>query len=568
MLLVGQGSVGKTSLVNMLIEGKCDPAEKMTDGIEIRQWGIEDVQSADDADRQIRLNVWDFGGQEIMHATHQFFLSRRSLYLVVLDARQSEDDGRLQYWLNTVESLGGGSPIIIVLNKSDECVLDIAEPQIRAAHPQVRAIVRTACLGSVQESSGNGIDNLRQEITAALDELSHMRDVLPDSWFRIKERLEASGEDYLREDQYADICTQEGVHRSDDQDTLIHYLNDLGTVLTFKDDPRLDDTSILNPEWVTKGIYRILTVLAIQQTQGILELARLDEILDRNVYPKNRHSFLLGMMRKFELCFQFESDDTAYLLPDLLPRHEPDFGWSDSDSLLFEYHYNFLPGHVISRFIVRMSHHFPQDKQAYWRTGIFLRLAGTRTVVRADSEKARVTVAIVGELSDRRRALAVVRDSLDSIHASIPVLDAEAKVPVPGERCDPVPYEFLLQLESEGKVDFPWPRALHDLNVRRLLDGVDTPMVTNQEPLQSSADSRISLQSGVSYLASYVVLFASLVVGSQYVEWYALPLVLIGTILSIVVLLAVQLRASERLSDKRFAQLMLEVLRRLVLMRQ
>ena len=26
-------------------------------------------------------DVWDFGGQEIMHATHPFFLTRRSLYL-------------------------------------------------------------------------------------------------------------------------------------------------------------------------------------------------------------------------------------------------------------------------------------------------------------------------------------------------------------------------------------------------------------------------------------------------------------------------------------------------------
>ena len=35
-------------------------------------------------DERVRLNVWDFGGQEIMHATHQFFLTTRSLYLVVL----------------------------------------------------------------------------------------------------------------------------------------------------------------------------------------------------------------------------------------------------------------------------------------------------------------------------------------------------------------------------------------------------------------------------------------------------------------------------------------------------
>ena len=35
--------------------------------------------------RRFRLNVWDFGGQEIYHATHQFFLTHRSLYLLLDD---------------------------------------------------------------------------------------------------------------------------------------------------------------------------------------------------------------------------------------------------------------------------------------------------------------------------------------------------------------------------------------------------------------------------------------------------------------------------------------------------
>jgi hypothetical protein len=32
--------------------------------------------------------IWDFGGQEIQHSTHQFFLTTRSLYLLVVDARK------------------------------------------------------------------------------------------------------------------------------------------------------------------------------------------------------------------------------------------------------------------------------------------------------------------------------------------------------------------------------------------------------------------------------------------------------------------------------------------------
>ena len=77
LILVGYGAVGKTSLVNRLVHQTFDAGETKTEGIQITDWplclkGNEDV----------KLNVWDFGGQEIMHSTHQFFLTERSLYLL------------------------------------------------------------------------------------------------------------------------------------------------------------------------------------------------------------------------------------------------------------------------------------------------------------------------------------------------------------------------------------------------------------------------------------------------------------------------------------------------------
>ena len=65
----------------------------------------------------MRVHVWDFGGQEIMHATHQFFLTERSLYLVVLSGREGNEDADAEYWLKLVESFGGESPVFVVLNK-------------------------------------------------------------------------------------------------------------------------------------------------------------------------------------------------------------------------------------------------------------------------------------------------------------------------------------------------------------------------------------------------------------------------------------------------------------------
>jgi GTPase SAR1 family protein len=42
--------------------------------------------------KNFRVNIWDFGGQEIYHQTHQFFLTERSLYALVADTRTENTD--------------------------------------------------------------------------------------------------------------------------------------------------------------------------------------------------------------------------------------------------------------------------------------------------------------------------------------------------------------------------------------------------------------------------------------------------------------------------------------------
>jgi internalin A len=70
VLLVGDGGAGKTSLVKQVLGEDFDTHEPQTHGIKLRDyWNSEDIH----------VHFWDFGGQEIMHATHQFFLSKRSL---------------------------------------------------------------------------------------------------------------------------------------------------------------------------------------------------------------------------------------------------------------------------------------------------------------------------------------------------------------------------------------------------------------------------------------------------------------------------------------------------------
>ena len=86
VLILGDGGAGKTSLLRRLYQADRPlPAEdESTQGIDIHRH-----EFADAAERPFQLNVWDFGGQQIYHATHQFFLTRRSLYILADDNRYS-----------------------------------------------------------------------------------------------------------------------------------------------------------------------------------------------------------------------------------------------------------------------------------------------------------------------------------------------------------------------------------------------------------------------------------------------------------------------------------------------
>ncbi|MCU0519776.1 MAG: GTP-binding protein [Anaerolineae bacterium] len=459
MVLVGQGSVGKTSLVKRLTANTYDPWEPKTEGIAIRPWQVQVNDTA------IQLNVWDFGGQEIMHATHQFFLTKRTLYLLVLDGRLSEEENRLEYWLKIIQSFGGDSPVVIVANKTDLHAIDLDVRGLQVKYPQIRAIVGTSC------ATGLGIDRLKARIIREITRMPHLHDALLESWFEVKREIEALDKDYIPYEYYLERCQAHGITDERSQRTLIGFLHDLGIVLNFQDDPRLEDTNILNPQWVTNGVYRILNDEGLRRKNGCLARADLSHILDRRAYPRHRHQFVLDMMRKFELCFPFDEDrGDRFLVPDLLSKEAPDTGvWADA--LAFQYHYNVLPGSVISRFIVRAHPYLDQD--LYWRSGVVITDQGNSALVQADREEKRVSIWVRGPERTRRALLSIIRSHFDVIHSTISGIHVAEKVPLWEHPEIVVDYQYLLDLEAMGEKSFVPPGLRERVDVRALLDGVD-----------------------------------------------------------------------------------------------
>ena len=466
LILVGQGSVGKTSLINRLIDDKFNPNEEQTDGLNVTNWMVN-VNTKD-----VRLNVWDFGGQEIYHATHQFFLTKRSLYLLVCNCRTSEEENRLDYWLKLIQSFGDESPVIIVGNKRDEQPLDINRKALRDKYPNIKAIIETSC------SKGTGIDELNQAILKEVGQLKEVYDLLPLSWFEVKEELENLDRDFIKYSKYEGICEKQGIEEEKDQTQLINLLHNLGLVLNYSDHPLLKYTNVLNPDWVTKGIYTLLSDDDLKtQSKGQLVLDDLTRVLPADRYPEHRHDYLIELMKEFQLCFQLpECSPPRYLIPGILPKEEPEDTALEGDTLEFQYHYTVLPDSVISRFIVLT--HEKIHKQLFWRSGVMLAYKESNEIyniarIKADPADNKVFIAISGKESTRRLFLGLIRDVFNKIHANF--AKPTEHVPVPGHPdYPPMNYQDLLGLEDMGEQNKVIGELKLRLNLRHLLDGYES----------------------------------------------------------------------------------------------
>ncbi|WP_345352749.1 COR domain-containing protein [Candidatus Villigracilis affinis] len=319
------------------------------------------------------------------------------------------------------------------------------------------------------------MEELKAAIAEQVNNLPHVRDLLPETWFTVKTKLEELGREsnFITHDKYLELCAENEVSDETSQRTLIGFLHDLGVVLHFQDDPRLEALGILNPQWVTNGVYKILNSHTLFQNKGVLTTSMLDEILNLPEYPRGKRLFIVDMMKKFELCYDIEPDKT-FLVPDLLPKDEPaELKFNGVPA--FEYAYPVLPSSVITRFIVRMNQKI--EDGFVWRTGVVLKIGENKALVKADIEDRKITIAIDGVEHSRRDALSAIRYELGEIHNSIKGLNPQQRVPVPNAPlAEPLKYEYLLKLERAGQetVLVENGNDLVTVNVRQMLSAIES----------------------------------------------------------------------------------------------
>lgn len=470
VLLVGEGNSGKTSLVKRLLGEAFDKNEPTTHGIRISGWAVTAQSKA------IKVNLWDFGGQQIMHATHQFFLSQRCLYLLVLDGRRDE---RPEYWLQHIQSFGGNSPILVVLNKHDENPsFKVNSRFLQEKYPGIQGFYPTSC------ATDYGLDAFKAALMQELTQLKMVETRWPNSWFKVKQQLESLPDHYISYKRFAKICARAGVKKAISQEVLIDFLHDLGVMLHFREF-QLEDTHVLEPKWVTEAVYKIVTSDWLAATKGVLRLRHLSEILQKKGpadynYPRDKFKYIISIMQKFELCYDLDAE--TVLLPQLLDVVEPTFDFDYDGSLKFILSYEFLPPSVMPRFIV--NRHKEIKGNLRWRTGVVLehKFFQSIAVIKADEEARRINIYVNGQ--QRQDYFITILFFFQTIHNSFEKLKVRGLIPMPDNPEITVTYQHLLWLDSNGKDAYSPDGAEREYKVRELLDLIQPDRTTEPELLE------------------------------------------------------------------------------------
>ncbi len=408
------------------------------------------------------------------------------------EARKEEESRSFEYWLNIIKLLSANSPVIVVMNKSDIRIKHIDESSFKDKFKNIVAFYQVSCL------SGKGIPELTEQIRSTLGSMSHLRDKLPKVWGQIRDHLKKEEKNYISLKDYFKICEKYGLNE-ERAEFLSDYLHDLGVILHYRHDKLLENTAILNPEWATEAVYTLVDTREIQENKGRFHFPDLKRYWDLSKFPRDKHAELVRLMEKFELCFPITGTD-IHIVPELLPANRPPIDYEKykrTENLHFEYHYDFMPEGIITRFISRLYYLIKDDH--FWKNGVELRFEDSTALVVSELLNRKMKISVTG--SCKNELLAIIRNDIEHIHQTLNMeknVHYDEMIPCTCDTCEEseephlYKHDTLKKFVNKGVLTTHCPANVEVVSIEKLLKGF--------EPLKPKKDLLNTLITTASHL--------------------------------------------------------------------
>ncbi|WP_020559023.1 leucine-rich repeat domain-containing protein [Thiofilum flexile] len=375
---IGNGRVGKTSLAYALKHQKAAPPHmESTHGIT-----IETCCLSSESNEPITWQLWDFGGQEIYHATHRLFLSDDCLYLLVwaeeTEAQPTEINHPVSYWLEAIHDLAPNSPVILVKNQIDRSdkhpsadPADFSATMLGAK--QIRQAAKTSAI------QYKNIKSLRVMIEEVVEELKGRVCLqLPRSWLAVEEAINQYKLTHktLSFDHFTTLCQQ---HQIDYAEWFADYLHKTGVMFYRKG--AFQDQIILDQNWIIEAVYKVFDSKAPYRKRLIKKGGRFSgfesQLIWQNTDETEREIYI-NFMRDCHICYEANRywnipfAEREYIIPAFLPEKNPtEKLWGNiSTDWHYKVHYPFLHRSIIERLIIRLGETY-KDNARPWRDGIY-----------------------------------------------------------------------------------------------------------------------------------------------------------------------------------------------------
>ncbi len=393
VVILGNGMVGKSTLLNRFLNPTGDWEKEIQIDISDRTEGIvikENIPFDLEDDKEIRLNIWDFGGQEVYHGTHRLFLNKDAVYIIVwtleTDEQKEEIRQDLHYWLDYAQDLAIDSPIILVhsqCDKESEKDQDKIDEQIDILRDSKYKNSITTRYLKFSAKEKTGIKELNKAIKKAIkDKLSaRVETEIPKKWSFLRDDLRELRKDTenkkdkineISKKDYQAICDKYEISESE-AETVLTFLHRTGFLYY---DTQLSDNIILNQTWAIEAIYEALKPSGlVKDKNGKISSDRLKRLWQERGYSKKEAKTFIDFMLSSEICFCKEQqnyrelENPTFIVPHYLEEPANSFTrWRYENSFYMIYKPQFFHKGIAERFLSRLGR--LSKETDLWRDGI------------------------------------------------------------------------------------------------------------------------------------------------------------------------------------------------------
>lgn len=381
VVFLGDGGAGKSLMIDRLMhDGNISPEfnGESTPGICINS---EKYLIGND---EIELHFWDFGGQAIMHSMHRLFLTNRTLYVVVANARDNKANEQAWYWIRNIRSFANGAPILLFINQKDQNPsANVNLNGLRAEYSNLKGVGIISALKDTREEFNNQVRDVICRVVSGMDTV---HTPFAKSWLSLMNDLQKMPENYITSNAFYAKCKANSVEMKKELlDQIIGWYKDLGVCFYSKTHPVTAGYMILKPRWLLNALYILIFNGRKYAANGIINETDIYTLICKKVsgdeikkvwhsitYNPHEIQYIINVLLDFELIYRL--DGNRFFIPMLCDENEPenmDF-LNSEETFHVSFRYMYLPENVLHRLMVR--HGYELKMKDVWRTGaVFVR---------------------------------------------------------------------------------------------------------------------------------------------------------------------------------------------------